>query len=52
MRPEDLKDASGRRLSPQQIKDKFALEKVPKFVSDIHVPANTRLRFGAPRPLE
>jgi filamentous hemagglutinin len=46
MRPEDLKDANGKNLTPQQIKDKFALPELPKYVSDVRVPPNTRLRVG------
>jgi hypothetical protein len=41
MRPEAIKG-----LTPQQIKDKFALPELPKYVSDVHVPAGTRLRAG------
>lgn len=33
-------------LSPQQIKDKFALPTLPSFVVDVQVPPNFRLRMG------
>ncbi|TCV82883.1 two-partner secretion domain-containing protein [Sulfurirhabdus autotrophica] len=41
MRPEDIEG-----LSAQQIKDKFALPALPSFVSDVRVPAGTRIRKG------
>lgn len=41
MRAEDIKG-----LTPQQIKDKFALPDLPKYVSDVHVPAGTPIRVG------
>jgi len=50
MRPEDLKDRNGRPLTPRQIQDKFAIPYVPKYISDVHVPANTRLRVGGTAP--
>ncbi|HMO67341.1 MAG TPA: hypothetical protein PKE25_01530 [Novosphingobium sp.] len=40
-RAEDIKG-----LSPQQIKDKFALPELPTHVSDVSVPAGTRIRVG------
>ncbi len=33
-------------LTPAQIKDKFALPEIPKYVSDVNVPAGTRIRVG------
>lgn len=41
MRPEEI-----RGLSPQQIKDKFALPELPTHVSDVSVPAGTKIRVG------
>jgi hypothetical protein len=41
MRPADI-----HGLSPQQIKDKFALPDLPTMVSDVTVPAGTRVRVG------
>ena len=39
-------------LTPQQIKDKFALPEIPTLISDVHAPAGTRIRLGtvAPQP--
>jgi hypothetical protein len=47
MRAEDIDG-----LTPQQIKDKFALPELPSFVSDVHVPAGSQIRVGtvAPQP--
>ncbi len=33
-------------LTSLQIKDKFALPELPEYISDVHVPAGTRLRVG------
>jgi len=33
-------------LSPTQIKDKFALPEMPTHISDVHVPAGTKIRTG------
>jgi len=33
-------------LSPQQIKDKFALPETPQFITEITVPEGTRMRVG------
>lgn len=41
MRPEDIQG-----LTAQQIQDKFALPELPLYVSDVHVPAGTRIRVG------
>jgi hypothetical protein len=38
-------------LTPRQIKNKFALPAVPKFVADVSVPAGTVLRKGIPNPI-
>jgi hypothetical protein len=52
MRREDLYDSNGKQLTAQQLKDKFALKELPTHVSDVHVPANTRLRVGTVAPQE
>lgn len=44
MRAEDVKG-----LTAQQIKDKFAIPELPKYISDVDVPAGTRLRVGKVR---
>ncbi len=41
MRKEDIEG-----LTARQIKDKFALPELPKYVSDVHVPKGTRLFIG------
>lgn len=41
MRKEDIEG-----LTAQQIKDKFALPELPKYVSDVHVPKGTRMVVG------
>jgi hypothetical protein len=41
MREEDIKG-----LSPEQIQNKFALPETPKYVSDVNVPAGTKVRVG------
>lgn len=33
-------------LTPQQIKDKFALPELPTHISDIYVPAGTHITVG------
>jgi len=33
-------------LTPRQIQQKFALPELPTHVSDVHVPAGTRIRVG------
>jgi len=37
-------------LSPQQIQAKYALPEPPSFVSEVHVPAGTRVRTGTANP--
>jgi filamentous hemagglutinin len=41
MRPDEIAG-----LSPAQIKERFALPELPKFVSEVHVPKGTRVRVG------
>ena len=41
MRADEIKG-----LSPAQIRDKFALPDLPTHISDVHVPAGTRIRVG------
>lgn len=49
MRAEDIKG-----LTPSQIQDKFALPAMPKYVTDVNLPADTTIRGGIvnPRPLQ
>lgn len=37
-------------LSAQEIKSKYALPDLPEFVSEVHVPAGTRIRRGRVNP--
>jgi filamentous hemagglutinin len=39
-------------LTPAQIKDKFALPDLPTHISEVHVPAGTRIRAGKVAPQE
>lgn len=39
-------------LSPIQIRDKFALPAIPEYVTDVTLPAGTRIRVGEVNPLE
>ena len=41
MRAEDIVG-----LSPEQIRDKFALPDFPQFICDVVIPAGTHLRVG------
>jgi hypothetical protein len=41
MRPHEIDG-----LTPKQIQERFALPEVPAYLSDVHVPAGTRLRVG------
>jgi hypothetical protein len=45
MRPNEIEG-----LTAQQIKDKFALPELPSFVSDVHVPVNSKIRVGTVGP--
>lgn len=47
MKAEDIAE-----LTHQQIRDKFALPAVPKYITDVNVPADTVLRTGIVNPLE
>ena len=38
-------------LTPQQIQSKYALPEVPTFMSEVHVPAGTRVRIGKVNPV-
>ncbi|GAB0063753.1 hypothetical protein IBA8401_47850 [Pseudomonas syringae] len=38
-------------LTPAQIKSKFALPELPTFVSEVSVPAGTRIRTGTVNPV-
>lgn len=39
-------------LTPTQIRDKFALSAIPKYITDVNIPANTVMRTGIVNPLE
>lgn len=41
MRPEDIEG-----LTAEEIKNKFAIPKLPKYISEVHVPSGTYLRAG------
>ncbi|MER2079701.1 MAG: hypothetical protein ABS922_17585, partial [Psychrobacillus psychrotolerans] len=43
-------DVAGQ--TPKQIRDKFALPAVPKYITDVNVPADTVLRKGIVNPLD
>lgn len=47
MRYEDIKG-----LSPEEIRDKFALPATPKYITDVKLSAGTKLRTGVVNPLE
>lgn len=47
MRREDIQG-----LTPEQLKDKFALPSLPKFVVDVNLDVGTHLRMGVVNPLE
>lgn len=38
-------------LTAAQIKSKYALPELPKFVSEVHVPAGARIRTGTVNPV-
>jgi len=38
-------------LTPQQIKSKYALPEVPTYMSEVHVPSDTRIRTGKVNPV-
>jgi len=46
MKPEAI-----RGLTPSQIKSKFALPELPSFMSEVSVPAGTRIRTGIVNPV-
>lgn len=41
-----------RGLTPSQIQDKFALPAIPKFITDVKLPAGTIVRMGIVNPLD
>ena len=47
MRYEDIKG-----LTPQQIRDKYALPDIPKYICDVELKAGTHLREGVANPIE
>lgn len=46
MKPEAMEG-----LTPQQIQSKYALRENPSFMSEVHVPAGTRVRTGKVNPV-
>ncbi|MCX7920512.1 MAG: fibronectin type III domain-containing protein [Clostridia bacterium] len=38
-------------LTAEQIKDKYALPTLPKYITDVEIPAETKLRIGEANPL-
>lgn len=44
-----MEDIAG--LTPAQIKDKYSLPSLPKFITDVEIPAGTKLRIGEANPL-
>ena len=45
MRPKEIEG-----LTPQQIKDKFVLPKVPTHIIEVHLPAKSYLQLGTTAP--
>jgi filamentous hemagglutinin len=41
MRPEEIEG-----LTPQQIKNKFALPELPSYISEVHLPRGSYLQLG------
>ena len=46
-----MKREAVQGLSPEQIKSKYALPELPSYISDVHVPAGTKIRTGTVNPL-
>jgi len=46
MRERDLYHRNGQRMSPREIKDKYALKDVPNRIADVNLPDGTRLIGG------
>jgi hypothetical protein len=46
MKLEDITNADGTFLTAQQIKDKFALEHLPQYVADVHMPVGSTMNCG------
>ncbi len=46
MKKEDLMNTDGTMMSPSQMKDRFALPELPTKISDVTVPAGTKMRTG------
>lgn len=44
------KDIEG--LTARQIKDKFALPEIPTYISDVYVPAGTKITVGKVAPVK
>ncbi len=52
MKLEDITNADGSFMTAQQIKDKYALEFLPKYVADAKIPAGTTMNCGIAGPIE
>lgn len=50
LRKEDLFDVRGRRLSPEELFQKFSLTEVPTEISKVEIPRGTVMRIGAVNP--
>jgi len=46
-----MKREALRGLTPEQIKSKYALPELPSHMSEVHVPAGTKVRTGTVNPL-
>lgn len=46
MKLEDITNTDGSFLTAKQIKDKYALDFLPKYVADAKIPANTTMNCG------
>jgi filamentous hemagglutinin len=46
-----MKQEAIKGLTPAQIKSKFALPELPTFMSEVSVPAGTRIRTGVVNPV-
>lgn len=52
MKLEDVTNANGSFLSATEIKDKYALDFLPKYVADAEIPANTFMNCGIAGKIE
>jgi hypothetical protein len=52
MKLEDITNADGSFMTALQIKDKYALEFLPKFVADANIPVGTTMNCGIAGPIQ